>query len=75
MNPKTQQMIKDIYYMAGLLEGITCLQGQPITEATTHILADCVDRLELMGATLFAEDVKHREEACTEAMFTKDPYQ
>lgn len=49
-----EQMIKDIFYMAGLLEGMTCMQGQSITEAMTAVLADCVDRLELMGAYLLA---------------------
>lgn len=52
-----EQMIKDIYTMAGLLEGLTCMQGQPITEAMTDILAVCVDKLELMGAALLAKDV------------------
>lgn len=52
-----EQMIKDIFYMAGLLEGMTCMQGQTITEAMTAVLAVCVDRLELMGAVLLAKDV------------------
>lgn len=52
-----EQMIKDIFYMAGLLEGMTCMQGQPITEAMTAVLVDCVDRLELIGAALQNEAV------------------
>lgn len=51
------QMIKDIFYMAGLLEGMTCMQGQTITEGMTSILADCVDRLEIIGSALQAEAV------------------
>lgn len=43
--------------MAGLLEGMTCMQGQPVTESMVYMLADCVDRLELMGAALLAKDV------------------
>ena len=58
---KNKQMIKDIYWIAGLLEGVTCLQGQTLTEGMAFILADCVDRLELMGAQLMAEDVKPGE--------------
>lgn len=58
---KHEQMIKDVYYMAGLLEGLSCLQGQTVTEAMVYILADCVDRLELIGTRLFAGDVNSRE--------------
>ena len=74
---KNKQMIKDIYFMAGLLEALSCLQGQTITEGMAFILGDCVDRLELMGAHLLAEDVKNHEgtEEAAEARFTKDPYQ
>ena len=52
-----RQMIKDVYYMAGMLEALSGLQGQTITEGMACILADCVDRLELMGAKLLEEDV------------------
>ena len=58
---KHEQMIKDIYRIAGLLEAMTCLKEQTIPESMTFILVDCVDRLELMGAQLLAEDVKPRE--------------
>lgn len=58
-----EKMVKDCYYMAGLLEGLTCMQGQTITEGMAVILADCVDRLELMGAYLLAaKDVTGDEE-------------
>lgn len=55
---KREQMIKDVYFMAGLLEGLSCLQGLTITEGMAFILADCVDRLELIGAQLQAKDVE-----------------
>ena len=56
-----EQMIKDAFRIAGLLEGLTCLQGQTMTEAVAFALADCVDRLELMGAQLLAKDVNPSE--------------
>lgn len=57
--------------MAGLLEGMTCLQGQPVTEAMVYMLADCVDRLEIMGAALLAKDVTgDGNEGTEEAAFT-----
>lgn len=70
---KNEQTIKDIYYMAGILETLSCLQGQTVTEAMVYILADCVDRLELIGTRLLAEDVKPRE-GTEEADWPK-PYQ
>ena len=54
---KHEQMIKDVYYMAGLLEGLSCMQGQEMTEAHAYLMAECVSRLELMGAKLIEEDV------------------
>ena len=63
---KHEQMIKDVYYMSVLLEGLSCLQGLTITEGMAFVLADCVDRLELIGAQLFQEVNRHegtREEA------------
>ena len=61
-----EQMIKDVYYMSGLLEGLSCLQWLTITEGMAFVLADCVDRLELIGAQLFQEVNRHegtREES------------
>lgn len=52
-----KQMIKDVYYMAGMLEGLSTLQGLTITEGMAFVLADCVDRLELMGAQLLDKEV------------------
>ena len=71
---KNKQMIKDVYYMAGLLEALSCLQGQTLTEGMTFILGDCVDRLELIGAQLLAEDVKHHE-GTEEAAGAEEPDQ
>lgn len=56
-NLNREQMVKDCYYMAGLLEGLSCQRGQSLTEAMVYMLADCVDRLEIMGAQLLAKDV------------------
>ena len=55
------EVIQDIYRMAGLLEGLSCMTGQTMTEGITYMLGDCVDRLEILGAKLLAEDVKHCE--------------
>ena len=52
-----KQMIKDVYYMAGMLEGLSTLQGLTITEGMAFVLADCVDRLELIGAQLLDKEV------------------
>jgi hypothetical protein len=71
---KRDEVIQDIYRMAGLLEGLSCMTGQTMTEGITYMLCVCVDRLEILGAKLLAEDVERHEEA-TEARFTKDPYQ
>lgn len=60
-------MAKECIYMAGLLEGLTCLHGQRITESMVYMLADCVDRLELMGAALLAKDVTGDEARDKEA--------
>lgn len=53
-----KQMIKDVYYMAGMLESLSTLQGLTITEGMAFVLADCVDRLELMGAQLLDKEVE-----------------
>jgi len=58
---KNDWMIPMIYKVAGVLEGLSCMQGQHLTEATTYILADCVDKLELVGAQLLAKEVESRE--------------
>lgn len=67
---KYELMISDIYRVIGLLEGITMLEGKTITEAVTTVLADCVDRLEIVGVQLLAKDVHDDEEPGRE---TKEP--
>lgn len=51
---KCEEMIKEIYFVAGVLEGMAYTKGQLVTEAMESKLADCVDRLELVGAQLLA---------------------
>ena len=49
---KCEEMIKEVYFVAGVLEGMTYAKGSLMTEAMESKLADCVDRLELVGAHL-----------------------
>ena len=70
MNRK--QMIRDVYYMAGMIETMSCMEGQPLTESMVFVLADCVDRLELMGAQLLAKEVDG-DEGTEEAFPRSDP--
>ena len=70
MNRK--QMIRDVYYMAGMLETMSCMQEQTLTESMVFVLADCVDRLELMGAQLLAKEVYGDEG--TEEAFTRSDF-
>ena len=49
---KCEEMIKEVYFVAGVLEGMTYAKGSLMTEAMESKLADCVDRLELVGAQL-----------------------
>ena len=58
---KREKAIGDLYRVIGWLEGITTLPGNMIHGAAKAVLIDCVDRLELVGAQLLAEDVKPRE--------------
>lgn len=51
---KCEEMIKEIYFVAGVLEGLTYSKGSLMTEAMESKLSDCVDRLELVGAQLLA---------------------
>ena len=46
---KCEEMIKEIYFVAGVLEGMAYTKGQLVTEAMESKLADCVDRLEIVG--------------------------
>lgn len=52
---KCEEMIREVYFVAGVLEGLTYAKGGLMTEAMESKLADCVDRLELVGAQLIAE--------------------
>lgn len=54
--------ISDIYRVIGLLEGLTMMQGQTITEGVAIAIGDCLDRLELLGNQLLAKDVQDDEE-------------
>ena len=58
---KHEKAIGDLYRVIGWLEGITMLPGGMISGAAKAVLVDCVDRLELVGAQLLAEDVNSRE--------------
>ena len=59
---KREEMVRDIYKVAGMLEGFSCMQGQVMTEAVVYMLSDCVDKLELIGADLMTKDVAFDEE-------------
>jgi len=56
---KRKEMIRDIYKVSGVLEGLTC--SPDMTESVSITLIDCVDRLELIGAQLVAKDVQMNE--------------
>lgn len=56
-----ERAMSDLYRVIGWLEGITMLPGNMISGAAKAVLIDCVDRLELVGAQLLAEDVNNRE--------------
>ena len=49
---KREEMIREVYFVAGVLEGLTYAKGGLMTEAMESKLSDCVDRLELVGAQL-----------------------
>lgn len=57
---KRKEMIKQIYWVAGVLEGLS--YDGSITEAVAIALGDCVTRLELIGAQLIEKDVHEDEE-------------
>ena len=58
---KYNRAVSDLYRVIGWLEGITTMPNTMIHGAAKAVLMDCVDRLELVGAQLLAEDVKPRE--------------
>ncbi len=47
-----EEMIKEIYYVAGVLEGLSCCLHRHVPEAVATQVSDCVDRLGLVGAEL-----------------------
>ncbi len=73
---KHEKAIGDLYRVIGWLEGITMLPSTMAPGAIKAVLMDCVDRLELVGAQLLAEDVKPCEgaEEAEEADWPR-PYQ
>ncbi len=58
---KHDKAIGDLYRVIGWLEGLTMLPNSTNPGAVKAVLMDCVDRLELVGAQLLAEDVNSRE--------------
>lgn len=52
---KRKEMIKQIYWVAGMLEGFTYQTNLP--EGMAMSLSECVERLELVGAQLITKDV------------------
>ena len=50
-----EEMISEIYFTAGMLEGLSCMQGQLMTEAVTFMLRECVDRLKIVGTQLIGD--------------------
>lgn len=49
---KCEEMIKEIYLVAGKLEGLSCYLNNYCNEAVISMVSDCVDRLEITGAHL-----------------------
>jgi hypothetical protein len=58
---KRKEMIKEIYRVAGLLEGLSIYLQRNTSEAAVTMLGDCVDRLEIVGAQLMTKDVNDHE--------------
>lgn len=56
---KRKEMIKEIYRVAGTLEGFTYLGNMP--EGVAMAISECVERLEIVGAQLLAKDVNAHE--------------
>lgn len=49
---KYEEMIKEIYFVAGKLEGLSLYLQRNSSDAVVTSLSDCVDRLEIIGAQL-----------------------
>lgn len=52
-----------LYRVIGNLEAMTMMKGHTVNEAMITVLADCADKLEIVGAQLLAKDVKPVERA------------
>lgn len=52
---KCEEMIKEIYLVAGKLEGLSCYLNNYCNEAVISMVSDCVDRLEIIGAHLIKD--------------------
>lgn len=59
---KCEEMIKEIYFVAGKLEGLSLYLQRNSSDAVVESLSDCVDRLEIVGAQLIQKDVRKYEE-------------
>ncbi len=62
---KYEELIKEIYFVAGMLEGLSCCLQRHVPEAVTDTVSDCVDRLELVGAQMV--------KACDPVLVVKGP--
>lgn len=49
---KCEEMIREVYFVAGKLEGLSLYLQRNSSDAVVTSLSDCVDRLELVGAHL-----------------------
>ena len=54
-----KERIKEVYFVAGVLEGYSYLMNLP--EGMAMSLSECAERLELIGAQLIKEDVENNE--------------
>ena len=52
---KCEEMIKEVYSVAGKLEGLSCYLNHYCNEAVVTMVSDCVDRLEIIGAHLIKD--------------------
>lgn len=50
-------IISSIYKVAGMLEGLSNMQGQTITEAMAYQLTDCAEVLNIIGQDMLARKV------------------
>lgn len=50
-------IISSIYKVAGMLEGLSNMQGQSITESMAYQLTDCSEILNIIGQELLSRKV------------------